>query len=72
MQFSVTADHPGPIAALGDALAAAGKTVEVLLDVDPGMHRTGIAPGPAAVKLYSQIATTKGLEPGGLALVRRP
>src|ERR1041385_2223795 len=33
-QFAVTADHSGPIAALGDALASTGKTVGVLLDID--------------------------------------
>src|SRR4051794_24892948 len=62
IKFAVTADHPRPVGALGDALASAGKTVEVLLDLDPGMHRTGIAPGPAARALYQQIATTKGLK----------
>jgi D-serine deaminase-like pyridoxal phosphate-dependent protein len=66
--LSVTADHPGPVAALGDALATIGKSVAVLLDVDCGMHRTGIEPGPAAKKLYEQIAGTKGLRPGGLHL----
>jgi D-serine deaminase-like pyridoxal phosphate-dependent protein len=68
VKFAVTADHPGPVAALGDALASAGKTVDVLLDIDCGMHRTGIAIGAAARKLYQQIATTKGLKPGGLHL----
>lgn len=66
--FAVTADHPGPVAALGEALATAGKTVEVLLDIDTGMHRTGIAIGPAARSLYERIAATKGLVAGGLHL----
>jgi D-serine deaminase-like pyridoxal phosphate-dependent protein len=64
----VTADHPAPVAALGEALAAAGKTADVLLDVDSGMHRTGIAIGPRARELYQQIAAAKGLRPGGLHL----
>ena len=38
------------------------------MDIDTGMHRTGIAPGPRAVELYRQIAATAGLEPAGLHL----
>jgi D-serine deaminase-like pyridoxal phosphate-dependent protein len=65
-RFSVLADSPEGVRALSDALAAAGRRVEVLLDVDVGMHRTGIAPGPAAVALYEQIATSPGLTAGGI------
>src|SRR5437762_13127245 len=68
VQFAVTADHPGPIGALGDALVSAGKTVSVLVDIDCGQHRTGLPAGPAARKLYEQIAATKGLKPGGFHL----
>jgi len=63
--FSVTADHEKPIAELGDAMTAAGKSIEVLLDIDTGQHRTGIAVGPQAKTLYQQIIETKGLKPGG-------
>ena len=66
--FAVTADHAGPIAALGDTMASAGKSVGVLLDIDCGQHRTGVPAGPAARKLYKQIATTKGLAAAGLHL----
>ena len=64
--FSVTADHPVPIAALGKAMSDAGRKIEVLLDVDTGQHRTGIAVGPEAKELYGQIIQTAGLQPGGL------
>src|SRR5262245_63762961 len=40
LQLKVAGDHPRPIAALGDALASAGRSVEVLLDIDCGQHRT--------------------------------
>ena len=66
--FSVTADHPAPVAALGDALATIGRTVDVLLDIDTGMHRTGIEVGSAARRLYETISTTKSLRPGGFHL----
>jgi D-serine deaminase-like pyridoxal phosphate-dependent protein len=65
-QFSVTADHPAAVEALSAALSAESQTVDVLLDVDVGQHRTGIAPGEAAVALYEQIARSPGLRPGGL------
>jgi D-serine deaminase-like pyridoxal phosphate-dependent protein len=65
-RFSVTADHPAPVEALSKTLAAEGQTVDVLLDVDIGMHRTGIAPGPEAVELYRLIARLPGLRPGGI------
>jgi D-serine deaminase-like pyridoxal phosphate-dependent protein len=68
VRFAVTADHPAPVAALGEAMLAVGRTVEVLLDIDTGMHRTGIAIGPAARSLYERIATTKGLKAGGFHL----
>ncbi len=68
VQLAVTADSAGPIAALGDAVASAGKSVSVLLDIDCGQHRTGVPAGPAARKLYEQIAVTKGVLPGGFHL----
>src|SRR5947209_7546375 len=65
-RFSVLADHPGGVEALSRALAGEGLHVEVLLDVDVGQHRTGIAPGAEAVALYEQVARSPGLRPGGL------
>jgi D-serine deaminase-like pyridoxal phosphate-dependent protein len=38
----------------------------VLLDIDCGMHRTGVLPCEEAVRLYRQIAEAKGLRAGGL------
>ena len=64
--LSVIADHPMPIKALGAAMANAGQTIDVLLDIDTGQHRTGIAAGPQAKKLYQQIVETDGLNAGGL------
>jgi D-threonine aldolase len=65
-RFSVTADSPGAVRALSAAVSAAGQVVEVLLDLDVGQHRTGIAAGERAVELYGQIARSPGLRPGGL------
>lgn len=67
--FSVTADHEQPIAALGDAMQRAGKSVEVLLDIDSGQRRTGVpAVGMRARELYGRIVETPGLVAGGLHL----
>jgi D-serine deaminase-like pyridoxal phosphate-dependent protein len=68
VKLLVTADHPRPIEALGAAMRQAGTSIEVLLDLDPGLHRTGLEPGPQAASVYRQIAETTGLVPGGLHL----
>ncbi len=66
VKFSTLADDAGASAALGRAAREAGVSVEVLLDLDVGMGRTGVAPGPMAAELYRAIAATPGLRPGGL------
>jgi D-serine deaminase-like pyridoxal phosphate-dependent protein len=64
--FSTLADHQVGVEALSAALADVGRRVPVLLDIDVGQHRTGIAPGDAAVALYESIARAPGLAAGGL------
>lgn len=64
--FRTIVDDPGAIKALGEAAQRAGTILEALLDLDIGMHRTGIEPGPEAVALYRQLADTPGLRAGGL------
>jgi D-serine deaminase-like pyridoxal phosphate-dependent protein len=65
-RFAVLADHPAAVDALSRAVAAEGQSVDVLLDLDVGQHRTGVAPGPEAVALYERVARSPGLRPGGL------
>lgn len=64
--FRAVADCPEAVAILAAAARAAGTTLDVLVDLDVGMNRTGIAPGPAAAALYRTIARTPGLAAGGL------
>lgn len=66
--FSVTADHAEPIRLLGEAMSTAEARIDVLLDLDTGQHRTGIAPDSRAEEVYRLIAETPGLVPGGLHL----
>jgi D-serine deaminase-like pyridoxal phosphate-dependent protein len=65
-RFGVTADHPLAVEALSRAFAEAGQSVDVFLDLDIGMHRTGIAAGTEAANLYRLITRLPGLRPGGL------
>ena len=48
------------------AAAASGKTLKLLVDIDPGMGRTGAAFGEAAMALVEQVANSAGLEYAGL------
>jgi D-serine deaminase-like pyridoxal phosphate-dependent protein len=65
-RFSVIADHPASVDALSAVFAREGLTVDVLIDLDVGQHRTGIAPGPEAAQLYERIHRSPGLKAGGL------
>jgi D-serine deaminase-like pyridoxal phosphate-dependent protein len=66
IKLSVTTDHPAPLRQLSTAIDAAGLSVGVMLDVDVGLHRTGVAPDSnAALQLYQSIEELKGLTPAG-------
>ncbi|MBL9169246.1 MAG: D-TA family PLP-dependent enzyme [Verrucomicrobiales bacterium] len=65
-RFSTVVDDAEVARSLSEALGREGITLEVLIDLDCGQHRTGIAPGPAAVDLYRVLATLPGIRPGGL------
>ena len=65
-KFAAVADDADAIRALGAAWSAAGRTLDLYLDVDMGMHRTGVEPGPEAVALYRLISGTLGLRAAGL------
>jgi D-serine deaminase-like pyridoxal phosphate-dependent protein len=65
-RFAVLADHPVGIMSLSRALSAEGLEVDVLLDIDVGQHRTGVAPSTEAIELYEMIHRSPGLRAGGL------
>lgn len=65
-RFSVQVDHPVTAKALAETMHKAGLTLDVLLDIDVGMHRTGIAAGPAAEALYEEVSRLPGLRLVGL------
>jgi D-threonine aldolase len=66
VRFAVTGDYHAALEKLSRVLAEEKQTVEVLLDLDVGQHRTGIAPGPEAAELYELLTRLPGLRPGGL------
>lgn len=74
MRLAVTADHPQPLEELSRAISLHQQTyggtltIGVLLDLDSGMHRTGISPGDAAIALYQTMSELPGIEPRGLHL----
>jgi 3-hydroxy-D-aspartate aldolase len=62
----VVVDHPDNAQALGAAARSSGTSIRVLVDVDIGMHRTGVASAAAAVVLAQFIGKTEGLVYSGV------
>jgi D-serine deaminase-like pyridoxal phosphate-dependent protein len=62
----VTIDHRDHVAPLGQAATKAGTTIGILVDVDLGMMRTGVATAEAAAALARLVSTTPGLRFDGL------
>ncbi|HEY6167563.1 MAG TPA: alanine racemase, partial [Verrucomicrobiae bacterium] len=65
-RFATVADNEPMLRALSQAATAARLTFEILIDIDCGMHRTGIGPGPHVAELYHLLASLPGLKAGGL------
>lgn len=63
--LSVVADDAGNVAALA-AAASPEQPLEVFVDIDPGIRRTGVASDAAAVALARQIADAPSLRFGGI------
>ncbi len=64
----IVVDHPQQAAWFQEAAKDAGRTVEVLIDLDPGDHRTGIAPGEKALALAQAIDKSSNLRLRGLQI----
>lgn len=59
-------DHPGVARRIDAALAAAGARLDVIIDIDPGIARTGVASAEAAVALAKTIAASPNLSYRGV------
>ncbi|WP_404710272.1 DSD1 family PLP-dependent enzyme [Sphingomonas sp. MMS24-J13] len=62
--LAIVVDHPQQV----DRLVAgmAGQTIDVLVDIDPGMHRTGVTSADAAIALAGQIRAAGTLDYRGV------
>jgi D-threonine aldolase len=65
-RFAALADTADALHRLSAEFSPAKSGLDVLLDIDCGMHRTGIEPGPAAVVLYGLLSKLPGLRAAGL------
>src|SRR4051812_49482107 len=61
-----TVDNAEAVARLSQAAFSAGQTLNLLVDMDVGLHRTGVLTADAAVALAAQVAQSPGLKFAGL------
>jgi 3-hydroxy-D-aspartate aldolase len=64
--IAVVADHPVSVAQLATVAAAAGRKLDVMVDVDVGMGRTGCLEVADAVALARQVAAAPALGYAGI------
>jgi D-serine deaminase-like pyridoxal phosphate-dependent protein len=65
-QLSICVDHPQAAADLNHAAQAAGLRMPVLVELDVGQHRCGVADPRAAVALIEQVHRSSSLQFKGL------
>jgi D-serine deaminase-like pyridoxal phosphate-dependent protein len=65
-RVAVLADNADVVRRIGAAATAAGVMITVLVEVDVGAKRCGVAPGAPAAALAVAIAGTSGLSFGGI------
>lgn len=65
-KIALCADGPEQVQAIAGAAEAAGLRIPVLVEIDVGAARCGVAPGPEAVALAERIAASPHLRFGGL------
>src|ERR1700761_7723234 len=65
-ELRVTCDNAKIAARWEDAARTAGKKLRIVVDIDPGLGRTGIRPGDGAIALVEQIVKSPDLEFAGL------
>ncbi|KAK6849356.1 hypothetical protein PG995_013189 [Apiospora arundinis] len=63
-KIRIVIDNAAGATAINDALAASGieEPISVLVDLDVGLHRTGVAPGEPALALARHIGSLKHLK----------
>lgn len=66
VRLAVGVDHPASLPPLAEAARRAGRRIEVLVELDVGMGRTGVAEDDELVALAQAVARTPGLVYRGL------
>ncbi len=66
LDLMVVVDHPSNVEALAAAAATAGETLTVIVDIDPGIHRTGVATPEGVVELARKVVGLKSLKFAGV------
>lgn len=66
VKFTGIVDCPRALLAISRALEPTSHKIDLMLDLNSGMNRTGIQPSPDAIELYEMIASVPGVNPGGL------
>ena len=65
-ELMIVTDNAANFDLLAAAAAASERPLAIILDLDVGQHRTGIAPGADAIALARMIAATPGLRFAGI------
>ncbi len=65
-RFSCLADHLQTAREQSAAFESAGLKINVYLDVNVGMNRTGITPGEGAIGVYEFLSSAAGIQPAGI------
>ena len=66
LELTVTADDAAALQQLSEKMEAMDLTIGVMLDVDVGLHRTGVpADSEAALQLYTRITDAPGIRAAG-------
>jgi D-serine deaminase-like pyridoxal phosphate-dependent protein len=66
VRFSAIVDDPQIASALSEACRQAGCNIDLLLDLDVGMGRSGIRPGMEAAEVYRHLGRLPNISPGGI------
>ncbi|MEZ5958923.1 MAG: DSD1 family PLP-dependent enzyme [Hyphomonadaceae bacterium] len=65
-QLRVVTDNPDNVDALAAATNAAGQALDIVVDIDPGIRRTGVPSAEAALALTQRIAAAPSLRFAGV------
>lgn len=66
LELSVTADHPVALVRMSEVFESHAVQVGVVMDLDTGLQRTGIASDEDAIQLYEMICSLPGIRAAGL------